>query len=78
MSNISQLNSTKLGNITEKLVSQMLLSNTDQLPVQIESPKVDLQLTTYYIGHEGRICNFIKHTSRLPVMIDGTKIVPLV
>ena len=51
----------------------MLESNIDQLPVQIVSPKVEVELTSYYQSRKGHICNITKYISRLSVMIDRTE-----
>ena len=48
----------------------MLVSNIDQLPVQIVSSKVEVELTSYYQNRKGHICNLTKYISRLSVMID--------
>ena len=46
MSKVRQHSSNKLVNSIEKL--ELLVSNIDQLPVQIASPKVEVELTSYY------------------------------
>ena len=51
----------------------MLVSKIDQLPVQIVSPKVKAELTSYYQSRKGHICNLTKYISRLSVMIDRTE-----
>ena len=51
-------------------------SKIDQLPVQIVSPKVEVELTSYYQSRKGHICNHTKYISRLSVMIGRTKPVP--
>ena len=61
MSNVSQHSSNKLGKIIEKLVSEMAVSNVDQLPVQIASLKVEVELTSYYQNQKGYICNLTKY-----------------
>ena len=45
MSNVSRRSSNISGSSIEKLVSEMPVSNIDQLPVQIVSPKVEVELT---------------------------------
>ena len=47
-------------------------SKVDQLPVQTRSPKVEVELTSYYQSQKGHICNLAKYISRLSVMIDRT------
>ena len=49
------------------------MSNIYQLPVQIVSPKVETELTSYYQSRKEYICNITKYISRLPVMIDRIK-----
>ena len=51
----------------------MSVSNIDQLPVQIVSLKVEVELTSYYQSRQRHICNLTKYISRLSVMIDRTK-----
>ena len=48
-------------------------SKIDQLPVQIVSPKVEVELTSYYQSRKGHICNLTKDISRLSVTIDKTE-----
>ena len=43
----------------------MLVSNIDQLPVQIVSPVVEVELTSYYQSRKGHLCNLTKYISRL-------------
>ena len=72
MSKVRQHSSNKLVNSIEKL--ELLVSNIDQLPVQIaKSPKVEVELTSYYQSRKGHICNLNKYISRLSVMIDRTE-----
>ena len=35
----------------------MLVSNIDQLPGQVVSPKVEVELTSYYQSRKRHICN---------------------
>ena len=53
----------------------MLVSNIDQLPVQIVSSKVEVELTSYYQNRKGHICNLTKYISRLSVMIGIPELV---
>ena len=39
----------------------MLVSNIDQLPIQIVSPKVEVELTSYYQSRKEHICNLTKY-----------------
>ena len=71
MSKVRQHSSNKLVNSIEKL--ELLVSNIDQLPVQIASPKVEVELTSYYQSRKWHICNLNKHISRLSLMIDRTE-----
>ena len=48
----------------------MPVSNRDQLPVQVVSPKVEVELTSYYQSQKGHICNLTKFISKLLVVID--------
>ena len=48
-------------------------SKIDQLPVQLVSPKVKAELTSYYQSQKEHICNLTKYISRLSVMIDRTE-----
>ena len=50
----------------------MLVSNVDQLPVQIVSRVVEVELTSYYQSRKGHLCNLTKYISRLSVMTDRT------
>ena len=73
MSKVSQHSSNKSVNSVEKLESEMLGSKIDQLPVRTVSPKVEVELTSYYQNRKGHICNLTKYISRLSVMINRTK-----
>ena len=73
MSKVSQHSSNKSVNSVEKLEPEMLGSKIDQLPVQTVSPKVEVELTSYYQSRKGHICNLTKYISRLSVMIDRTE-----
>ena len=73
MSKISQHSLNKSGNSIEKVESEILVSNIDQLPVQIVSLKAEVELTSYYQSRKGHICNLTKYISRLSVMIGRTK-----
>ena len=48
-------------------------SKIDQLPVQLVSPKVKAELTSYYQSQKEHIRNLTKYISRLSVMIDRTE-----
>ena len=70
-----QYSTTKIQSLTSciKFHIEMLVSKIDQLPVQIVSPKVKAELTSYYQSRKGHICNLTKYISRLSVMIDRTE-----
>ena len=51
-------------------MSEVPVSNRDQLPVQVVSPKVEVELTSYYQSRKGHICNLTKFISKLLVVID--------
>ena len=57
MSKVSQDSSNKSGNSIKKVQSEMLVSNIDQLPGQVVSPNVEVELTSYYQIRKGHICN---------------------
>ena len=75
MSKVSKHSSNKSVNSIEKLELEMAGSKIDQLPVQIVSPKVEIELTSYYQSRKRHICNLSKYISRLSVMIDRTEAV---
>ena len=60
MSKVSQYSSNKSVNSIEKSESE--------IPVQIVSPKVEAELTSYYQSRKGHICNLTKYISKLSVM----------
>ena len=68
MSKVSQDSSNRKQ--YKKIQSEMLVSNIDQLPGQAVSPKVEVELSSYYQSQKGHICNLTKYISRLSVMID--------
>ena len=70
---VSQDSLNKSESSIEKLVSEMPLSDRDQLPVQIVTPKIEVKLTAYYQSRKRHICNLTKYVSRLSVMIDRTE-----
>ena len=51
----------------------MLLSNIDQPPVQIVSPKEKVELTSYCQSRKGHTRNLTKYISRSSVMIDRSE-----
>ena len=51
----------------------MLVSSIDQPPVQIVSPKEEVELTSYYQSQKGHTCNLTKYISRSSVMIDRSE-----
>ena len=51
-------------------MSGMSVSNRDQLPVQVVSSKVEVELTSYYQSRKGHICNLTKFISKLLVVIE--------
>ena len=51
-------------------MSGMSVSNRDQLPVQVVSSKVEVELTSYYQSRKGHICNLTKFISELLVVIE--------
>ena len=61
MSKVSQHSSNKSGNSIEKFESEMLVSNIDQLPIQIVSPKVEVELTSYYQSRKEHIYNLTNY-----------------
>ena len=73
MSKVRQHSSNKLVNSVEKWESEMPGSKIYQLLVQTVSPKVQVELTSYYQSRKGHICNLTKYISRLSVMIDRTE-----
>ena len=55
MSKVNQDNSNKSGNSIKKVQSEMLVSNIDHLPGQVGSPKVQVELASYYQSRKGHI-----------------------
>ena len=70
MSKVSYQSSNKSVKSVEKLESEMPGSKIDQLPNQRVSPKVEVELTSYYQSQKGHIGNLTKYISRLSVMIE--------